>query len=50
MNDADEMCNIEVEFGYDPKYFDEFARSNLLCQKPSPDFSFCDQPGLYGEC
>ncbi|XP_062619988.1 probable peptidylglycine alpha-hydroxylating monooxygenase 1 [Saccostrea cucullata] len=49
LTDQQEMCNFEVNFGYESRYSKEFKRS-FACMSNTQEFSFCKTKALHGFC
>jgi hypothetical protein len=43
MSEGEEMCNFQIDIGYESKYEEHFRRPPA-CHTQSPDFSFPDPP------
>jgi hypothetical protein len=49
MSEGEEMCNFQIDIGYESKYEEHFRRPPA-CHTQSPDFSFCDHKETSGLC
>ncbi|KAK3108170.1 hypothetical protein FSP39_002555 [Pinctada imbricata] len=45
----DEMCNFDIDFGYDPKFKESFGVATA-CETETPAFSLCDHKEVNGLC
>ncbi|XP_063399199.1 peptidyl-glycine alpha-amidating monooxygenase-like isoform X2 [Mytilus trossulus] len=48
-SDGQEMCNVDIQLGYELKHEDSFKRSSA-CMTQHPKFSFCDHEATSGIC
>ncbi|CAG2208822.1 PAM [Mytilus edulis] len=48
-SDGQEMCNVDIHFGYEFRYEDIFKRSSA-CMTQLPEFSLCDHEATSGIC
>jgi hypothetical protein len=48
MSEGEEMCNFQIDIGYESKYEEHFRRPPA-CHTQSPDFSFCDHKETSGD-
>ena len=49
LSDGEEMCNVDVNFGYEIKDEKHFTRTGL-CVTTIPEFSFCDHEQTAAIC
>lgn len=49
MSEGEEMCNFQIDIGYEPQYEDNFKRPPA-CMTESPTFNFCEHSETLGLC